>query len=340
MKKIIATVALLCCFLSITSFATNGVENDNGVVKSETSEENLVSEGDSEKDYMSPQSMGEESLFTEDELNFIEEKKESNSTKQDITIAVIDSGLSESLYNAYPERVLEGYNVYEQTTDVRDDFGHGTYVSQKSLIGSTNAMILPIKCLHENEFITIPLLEKAVEYAIEKEVDIINISLTTIKSANTEALEELINKAIEQGIKVVVSAGNDGYDTKYYSPANLDNAYVIGASMNNGAKQESSNYGDSIDYYVMASDTSSAAAYFSCILANTIKGNENEDEYLKSLLSEQVLLFKEDKECENQKATLEDYIVEDDVFLEWQNEDKQWGATLTKYQDITLKNIC
>ena len=52
------------------------------------------------------------------------------------------------------------------------------------------------------------LIIKAIEQAIEDEVDIINISLG-VNRTNSK-IDQVVNEAINNGIVVVAAAGNDG----------------------------------------------------------------------------------------------------------------------------------
>ena len=76
-------------------------------------------------------------------------------------------------------------------------------------------------------------------------------------------LEAEIEKASEAGITVVGAAGNDGDNVKNYMPGSVEVASIIGACDEDGNRIKSSNYGSTVDYNVVASSTSEAAAKFS-----------------------------------------------------------------------------
>ena len=114
------------------------------------------------------------------------------------------------------------------------------------------------------------------EYAIEQKVDIINLSLYAKSTLMTSVLKEEILKATDAGILVVGSAGNDGQDAAGYMPGAVEEAYIIGAAKEDGSRLETSNFGETVDYNVVAGSTSEAAALFTgYISANGIDAVED-----------------------------------------------------------------
>ena len=81
---------------------------------------------------------------------------------------------------------------------------------------------------------------------ISRKVDIINMSIG-YKNQCSKFLQDSINYAYENGISIVVAAGNDSDDMKDYSPANCENVISVGSNKVNGGMSEFSNYGE-IDF--------------------------------------------------------------------------------------------
>ena len=77
-------------------------------------------------------------------------------------------------------------------------------------------------------------------------VEVINMSLggPGVCSQSTQAA---INFAVNLGVVVVVSAGNDNRDTSGYQPANCANVIAVGATNREGAKSSFSNFGSTVD---------------------------------------------------------------------------------------------
>ncbi len=103
----------------------------------------------------------------------------------------------------------------------------------------------------------------AIQYAIDKKVSVINLSMSAVGTAENAALTSIIDAAVEAGIAVVGAAGNKGMDVRFFVPGNIESAYIIGAADENGARITSSNYGSTVDFNVVADSTSEAAAKFS-----------------------------------------------------------------------------
>lgn len=187
----------------------------------------------------------------------IEEVKESN------VIAVIDTGSSERA------NVIERVSVLGD--NVEDDNGHGDKMISKILSQDENAKIISIKAMDSNGKGTTSSVYAGLKYAIEKKVDIINMSFVGIANEDNTSIEELIKEAIKQGITVVGSAGNNGVDASEYIPGCIEEAYIIGAANADGERLDNSNYGDTVDYNVVANSTSEAAALFTGYLSKNNK---------------------------------------------------------------------
>lgn len=168
-------------------------------------------------------------------------------------IALIDTGVSES------ENVIDRVSVID---DVLKGNGHGDEMVKAIVSQDAEAEILSIRAMDDKGLGTISSLVAAMEYAIEQDVDIINLSLYAKATLSTSVLEQEILKANDAGILVVGSAGNDGKDVIDYMPGAVEEAYIIGAADTDGTRREISNFGATVDYNVVAESTSEAAAIF------------------------------------------------------------------------------
>ena len=138
-------------------------------------------------------------------------------TGQDVTVAVIDTGLAQ--HEAIPSnRIIGGRNfTSEGTIDDYTDFnGHGTHVA--GIIGAEEnryfrgmapkCKFLILKVLDRNGSGSSDALVRAVEYAVEQNVDIINMSLGT--NVDDPSMRKAIQKAVAKNISVCCAAGNSG----------------------------------------------------------------------------------------------------------------------------------
>ena len=174
-------------------------------------------------------------------------------TNTDKTIALIDTGVSENP------------NVIDRVSLIDDSLSGGTHgddMANYIIKENQNAKIVSIRALNNDGTGSVSSIVSAIEYAINANVDIINLSMYTKKNLGTAILENEIQKAINSKITVVGAAGNDGADVKDYMPGSIEDAYIIGACDEDGNKLASSNYGTTVDYNFVAESTSEAAAKF------------------------------------------------------------------------------
>ncbi|MCR5367163.1 VaFE repeat-containing surface-anchored protein [Eubacterium sp.] len=173
------------------------------------------------------------------------------------TIAVIDTGSNGNTYDAVS---LIGDNT-------ADDNGHGTKVINAIQSAYPDANIVSVKALGSDGRCDVATLYAAISYAIEKKVSIINLSVSSVSTAESDTIREVIDRAVANGIVVVGAAGNNGKNAKYYVPGGIDSAIIVGSYNENGEKNNNSNYGPTVDYYLKANSTSIAAAKMSAVIA-------------------------------------------------------------------------
>ncbi|UOQ43913.1 S8 family serine peptidase [Halobacillus salinarum] len=173
---------------------------------------------------------------------------------KEVKVAVIDTGVSEN----HPDlkgRLIEGYNATSPGSSPKDNAGHGTQVAG-IIAANTNTRgitgiapgisVLPIKTGKE-DILSVDAIVKGIYYAIDKHVDIINMSFGGYES--NEEIEAALWDAHKAGITLVASAGNDGSSTVEY-PGAYPWVIAVGATdTRNGkfVKAGFSNYGGHLD---------------------------------------------------------------------------------------------
>ena len=222
------------------------IEVDNGMV--------ISSETPIDADLAEEEIVQTDTVMTEEEnpISELQEAIESGAGVYDI--ALIDTGATTS--NVYSAISMLG-------DDPSDSNGHGTQMAEIIAEQNPDATILSIKAFDENGKANISAVYAAFEYAMTQDVKVINLSANAYASENNAVLEEVINRAVAAGIIVVGSAGNNGKNAKYFIPSKIESAIIIGAANEDGIRNSISNYGDTVDYNVVASTTSEAAAKFS-----------------------------------------------------------------------------
>jgi major intracellular serine protease len=155
-----------------------------------------------------------------------------------VKIAVIDSGC-DIFHESLKNNILgvRNFTNEDDKNTVIDRVGHGTHVigtivSNKTVCGvAPNAGIYVLKAIDKTGSGKLSWVLNAIYYAIEKEVDIISMSLGMAQ--NSEKLERAIKCAINKNIIVVCAAGNDGDGNgdsfEYSYPAAYIDVICVGA---------------------------------------------------------------------------------------------------------------
>jgi len=171
-----------------------------------------------------------------------------------VIVAVLDSGVD----CEHPDllgRVMTGWNFLNDSTEVVDNGGHGTHTAGIILANSKSAKILPLK-ISDGSIGKIRTLVEAIKFATDHDAKIINLGLGL--KQESQILREAIDYARAKDVFVVAAAGNYRSDTKYF-PAAWSDVFAISGLMENGKKLFLSNFGEWIDFSVVAQDVSAPA---------------------------------------------------------------------------------
>lgn len=197
----------------------------------------------------------------------------------DVVVAVLDSGvdythkdLAENIWTrpdslpAYSDdelgtiNDLHGFNAVDNQADPMDDNGHGTHCA--GIIGAEgdndegiaginwHVEIMPLKFMGRGGFGTTKDAIEAINYAVERKKDGVNIRVINASwgsTQNSKALEDAIRAAGESGILFVAAAGNDGSSNDkrphYPSNYNLPNVISVAATDKTDNLTSFSNFG-------------------------------------------------------------------------------------------------
>lgn len=180
-------------------------------------------------------------------------------SQKQVKVAVVDTGVDE--ISELSGRVLPGYNFVDNNSNPDDQNGHGTFIANLIAARSNNssgvvglyepARILPVKVLSSFGTGLLSDLIEGIDYAVDQDADVINLSLVT---SYTTALNTVIEKAYNNDVIVVAASGNDGQNIdggNRKSPIGNDgsNDWVIGvgAHDNRGNRSSFSNFGNDVD---------------------------------------------------------------------------------------------
>lgn len=172
-----------------------------------------------------------------------------------VKIAILDSGIDWTDNVVVKERKNFIPGESDETPLFDDLHGHGTGVA--SIIASkglnsdvrgvnNNVELYSARVLDENLQAPVSRVVEAIYWAIEKDVDIINISFGTEKYS--EALKSAIEAATDKDILIVAAAGNNGNEVVNY-PAAFEEVLSVGAINAAGEISGFSSRGPKVDVY-------------------------------------------------------------------------------------------
>ena len=179
--------------------------------------------------------------------NHLDDTNNHNARGDGITIAVIDSGLDRGHEDLNSANILSLFNLTNIEGGINT--GHGTSVTgiiaaqlnNRYIDGiAPNVLILPISVFENNRTTTSKILV-AIDHAIEKKADVINLSLGG--TGRSGEFEKACQKAVDAGIIVVAAAGNYTSATSvanrgpnvYIYPASYDCVISVTACKQNGS---------------------------------------------------------------------------------------------------------
>ncbi len=144
-----------------------------------------------------------------------------------------------------------GWNFTRFNNDIRDDNGHGTFVTGIIAANIDNglgiaginpwARIMPVKVSNFANDSNSVDIAMGISYAARMGARVINVSIAGKSISRAE--QAAIKFANDRGALVVVAAGNDGANVKDYSPAGLDGVIVVTAVNSAGTRENYSNWG-------------------------------------------------------------------------------------------------
>lgn len=174
-----------------------------------------------------------------------------------VCIAMIDSGV-DSTHPKLQDNQIVQIN-YSHSESREDEYGHGTQVAGVIDTLSPYATLYSYKVMDSTEGDSFDIIRAIIDASM-RNVDIINISLSTEKNSTTsesltiEAFRRAIDFAKRRGIFVVASAGNssknlDNQGNEIHLPGGLDGVITVGATTKEGRRADYSNYGSNVQIY-------------------------------------------------------------------------------------------
>jgi subtilisin family serine protease len=180
-------------------------------------------------------------------------------------VLILDTGI-DSAHPALRNQIEETKDFvgdHQEPDPVADKVGHGTHVAG-TIAGelasdgfsgvAPKAKILAGRVCSEEGCSSISVV-RGINWGIEKKVDVINLSLGSDFSNNSE--KNAVEKAEKAGIVVVAASGNDGKSTVSF-PAAYPTVFAVGAIDNRNIKGDFSQWGPQLDVVAPGVDVESS----------------------------------------------------------------------------------
>jgi Subtilase family/RTX calcium-binding nonapeptide repeat (4 copies) len=194
---------------------------------------------------------------------------------------------------------MDSRNFYDELYPEKSSYSHGTHVAgtiaaSNNGFGVTgvapNAKIMPVRTLGYGGGSLLDI-SSGIRYAADNGADVINLSLGGYY--NSAETDTAIQYAIDKGVVVVMSSGNDGFSTPTYPAKNADRGGIAVGAINqqNTVAYFSNDAGKLLDYvvapgvgvysttpsnnYRFNSGTSMAAPHVAGVAALVLSANSN-----------------------------------------------------------------
>lgn len=180
-------------------------------------------------------------------------KKGRISGKKKVKIAILDSGVDYANDIQLAETVTLVPGEEGMSPLFMDGTGHGNSVAgliaaednEEGITGvAPDAEIYSYRVLDDNNCAPVSRVVEAIYMAIERKVNIINMSFGV--DNYSEALAQAVKDASDKGILIIAAAGNTGEKGVQY-PAALDEVMAVGSVDKNGNVADTSSVGEEIE---------------------------------------------------------------------------------------------
>ncbi|MGE7586495.1 S8 family serine peptidase [Peribacillus sp. NPDC101480] len=168
-------------------------------------------------------------------------------------VAILDSGINDK-HPALRGQIVAKYNVINKSKYTKDKYGHGTSIAgiiaakqNDETVQGINPLIeiYDVKVIDDQGGGEVSHVIEGIKWSMDKKVDLINISFGF--KQDVPELRKVVDEAIERGIIIIASAGNN-YGLNLDFPARYENVISVG-SINKKLESSSFNSIGEIDIF-------------------------------------------------------------------------------------------
>lgn len=194
-------------------------------------------------------------------------------TGNNVHAYIIDTGILSS-HTEFSGRMGNGYSGINDGRGTEDCNGHGTHVA--GTVGGTTwgvakkVTLHPVRVFGCTGETSTSIIVDAINWVAGNHVKpaVANMSLG---GGVSTTLDSAVRSAVNQGVTVVVAAGNDNANACNYSPARESSAITMAASASDDSRSSFSNWGSCVDLFGPGSGITSAW-WTGSSATNTISG--------------------------------------------------------------------
>ncbi|XP_072170395.1 aqualysin-1-like [Diadema setosum] len=186
-------------------------------------------------------------------------------------IYIVDTGIRVT-HDDFGYRAKWAVNYMDSTNS--DCNGHGTHCAGTAAgteYGvAKRANVYAVKVCNCYGSCSTSAVVSGVDYVAEqKRGGVDNVVASMSLSLNSWSLTNAVENAIDDGVVVVTSSGNNGYDACNLVPGNIDAVITVGNTQSDDTMRSSSNYGTCVD--ILAPGTSITSASHSSDSGSAVK---------------------------------------------------------------------
>lgn len=179
---------------------------------------------------------------------------------QGVKVLFIDTGIQSDHKDIDNKNLIVKDFVYKESGIGADRTGHGTHVAgvviakggRQAIVGIAPKITAYVaKVIEERKEGSQSRLREAIDWGIEEEVQLINLSFGTDYPLENDTYEK-IKEAYNKGIILVGAAGNDNYNVNY--PAKYPEVIAVSSIQKNSIKSDFSNFGKEIEVMAPGED--------------------------------------------------------------------------------------
>ncbi|MEJ7834221.1 MAG: S8 family serine peptidase [Nocardioides sp.] len=184
-----------------------------------------------------------------------------SATGRGVNAYIIDTGLN-ATHNEFTGRVGNGYTAISDGRGTGDCNGHGTHVSG-TVAGTTygvakKATVIPVRVLDCQGSGKNSGVIAGMDWVAGRSAASPRVANVSMGGDPSTATDDAINRMVNAGVTVAVSAGNEDQDACNVSPARAASAITVASSTRTDARSTFSNWGSCVDLFAPGSDITSA----------------------------------------------------------------------------------